>query len=330
MLRYPIFIILAIGFLFELFGMFAAPLTVFAQEGATQYRLVFVSEEDGNAEIFSMDIDGKNRKRLTNTHKDVKNIQPRVAPDGKRIVFVSSRDGADNLYVMDEEGGKTQKITSLIPPYYASSPVWSPDGKRIAYVLSYKDPDGKVRGSDIFSITSEGKENKQILQKRKLASDRIDWHQKQNVILYTAKNPKGGFLTIIIELDNENSESEFKFPGGDSLSCLCFMPDSPNRILCSGSLKNSDQGIFILERNKSENTRITLRIKKVLNRATSDNPVTCPVCSPDGKLVIFNVVQRGIPQIYVMDMIEKKPKSISGAKAAEYDPDWFPVITKGK
>ena len=75
----------------------------------TQAQIAFVSHRDGNPEIYLMDINGKNQRRLTNNrHED---WYPSWSPDGKRIVFHSNRDGhvidgrpTDEIYVMDADG----------------------------------------------------------------------------------------------------------------------------------------------------------------------------------------------------------------------------------
>ena len=94
---------------------------------------------DGNPEIYVMDADGKNQRRLTNNrHED---WGPSWSPDGKRIVFFSNRDGhvhakhgvpTYEIYVMDADGGTPRNLTNN--PNDDRDPSWSPDGKRIAFV----------------------------------------------------------------------------------------------------------------------------------------------------------------------------------------------------
>ena len=52
-----------------------------------QAQIAFVSDRDGNSEIYVMDANGKNQRRLTNN--PASDYSPSWSPDGKRIAFVS-------------------------------------------------------------------------------------------------------------------------------------------------------------------------------------------------------------------------------------------------
>ena len=61
--------------------------------------MVFVSNRDGNREIYVMDADGSNVKRITE-HPE-RDDYPAWHPDGKRIVYVSERKGRFDLWLRD-------------------------------------------------------------------------------------------------------------------------------------------------------------------------------------------------------------------------------------
>jgi hypothetical protein len=92
--------------------------------------LVFVSERDGNQEIYRMDTDGSEPVNLTRNRAS--DWTPSVSPDGTKVVFSSLRDGNWELYMMNADGSQPARMTFNEQPDYG--PVWSPDGSRIAFV----------------------------------------------------------------------------------------------------------------------------------------------------------------------------------------------------
>jgi Tol biopolymer transport system component len=73
-------------------------------------KLLFVSERDGNAEIYVMEASGNKQTRLT--YNDVTDHQPVWSPDGKTIVFVSELDGDSDIFVMNDKGENQTRLTN--------------------------------------------------------------------------------------------------------------------------------------------------------------------------------------------------------------------------
>ena len=134
---------------FLLAGVIVLVLTLLMVCVDAQAQITFVSDRDGNSEIYVMDNDGGNPRRLTNNPDG--DFQPSWSPDGKRIVFRSNRDGlmgpfgtTSDIYVMDADGGNQQRLTEN--RVHDGSPSWSPDGERIAFESDRK------RNSENFEI----------------------------------------------------------------------------------------------------------------------------------------------------------------------------------
>ena len=74
-------------------------------------QITFMSDRDGNFEIYVMNIDGSNQKRLTNSSID--DWYPSWSPDSSQIIF-SNTTGTDKksriIYVMNKDGSAVQKI----------------------------------------------------------------------------------------------------------------------------------------------------------------------------------------------------------------------------
>jgi dipeptidyl aminopeptidase/acylaminoacyl peptidase len=66
-------------------------------------KIAFMSDRDGNEEVYVMNPDGSGPVNLTNN--PAIDLKPAWSPDGKRIAFASNRDGGDfnsfEIYVMD-------------------------------------------------------------------------------------------------------------------------------------------------------------------------------------------------------------------------------------
>ena len=83
----------------------SAMLTLFLVLSGTaqaRKRIAFVSLRDGNKEIYIMDGNGENVRRLTNNRAS--DDAPSWSPNGQEIAFVSNRDGNKEIYVMDANG----------------------------------------------------------------------------------------------------------------------------------------------------------------------------------------------------------------------------------
>jgi len=75
-------------------------------------KIAFVSDCDGNDEIYIMNIDGSGQTNLTNNQADEWN--PFFSPDGNKIVFVSDRDGKMEIYIMNIDGSEQTKLTDEV------------------------------------------------------------------------------------------------------------------------------------------------------------------------------------------------------------------------
>ncbi|KGJ98559.1 hypothetical protein ND16A_0629 [Thalassotalea sp. ND16A] len=66
-------------------------------------QIVFMSDRDGNREIYTMDIDGSNQKRLT--VNDVADWNPSWFADGSKLIFTSeNKEDFFDIYMMNKDG----------------------------------------------------------------------------------------------------------------------------------------------------------------------------------------------------------------------------------
>ena len=94
-------------------------------------RIAFVSDRDGDKEIYVMNADGSGMMQVTDN--EFVDHSPAWSPDGGRIAFVSDRENDAemyDIYVMNADGSGVEQLTDGCSNY---RPAWSPDGDRIAF-----------------------------------------------------------------------------------------------------------------------------------------------------------------------------------------------------
>lgn len=107
-------------------------------------RIAFVSQRDGNPEIYVMNADGTGVTRITNDPQG--DGRPAFSADGQSLVFHSSRGGKQQIWSANIDG---TGLTQLTKDSINFSPTVSFDGQTIAYVsLRDKNYDIWLMGRD--------------------------------------------------------------------------------------------------------------------------------------------------------------------------------------
>jgi Tol biopolymer transport system component len=131
----------------------------FTPDGKT---VIFV-RRDGD--LYRVDTDGKNFKRLTEGNKYVEfKLSPKdshgstdgpdISPDGKKIAFIALKDGIANVFVVGIDGREKKQITSRKAS--CGRVRWSPDGNHLSFVSF----EGKY--PQLFVVPATGGEPRQL------------------------------------------------------------------------------------------------------------------------------------------------------------------------
>jgi len=90
-------------------------------------KIAFVSDRDGNGEIYVTDASGK--KQVNLTRNPANDYAPAWSPNGSQVAFVSdrARDGIDRIYLMNADGTNQRLLVE------GQDPSWFPDGSKIIY-----------------------------------------------------------------------------------------------------------------------------------------------------------------------------------------------------
>jgi len=116
----------------------------------TGEHLIFVSNRDGDEELYLFDMNELTTEKLTdNTTED---FSPSFSPDGQEIVFLSYRDDGWEIYKMNLTDKKISRLTRN--KYWDGFPKFSPDGEWIIF-SSKRD-----KSEDIYIMTKDGRNEK--------------------------------------------------------------------------------------------------------------------------------------------------------------------------
>ena len=108
------------------------------QWSPTGAAIAFVSERDGNTELYVVSADGARTRRLTRDPAPDEAFQ--WSPDGVRLAYVSYRDGAEptsigignaEIRIVDVRNGRIAQLSN--DPAWDGDPAWSPDGRWIVF-----------------------------------------------------------------------------------------------------------------------------------------------------------------------------------------------------
>jgi TolB protein len=155
-------------------------------------QLAAVLTRDGTSQIYLMNADGSNLRRLT--HSDAIDTEPFFTPDGQSIYFTSDRGGSPQIYRMAASGGEATRVT--FDGDYNVSPRVSPDGKTLAFIS---------RISGRFQLMAMDLESRQVQALTDGVRDESpSFAPNGRIILYAADNDNRGVLAAV------SSDGRFK------------------------------------------------------------------------------------------------------------------------
>ena len=188
-------------------------------------KLAFHATSQKNTDIYIVDADGKNLKRITD-HEGV-DSWPDWHPGGRKLAIASDRDGNLEIYVMSVGGNIIANLTNDPAPDKMSS--WAPDGRRIAF----SSKRGRTLG-DIYVMNSDGgnqvnytnHKGEDIQPEFSFEGDRIAWITRRdgtgNVWVMDSEVGEDGAQNIFEIFSQEEKQDITWNPNGKQVATIIF------------------------------------------------------------------------------------------------------------
>jgi dipeptidyl aminopeptidase/acylaminoacyl peptidase len=286
-------------------------------------KIVFETNRDGNAEIYSMNADGTNRVDFT--RNPAEDTDPRWSADGTRIVFASDRTGNYQIYTMNADGSGVIRVTH--DSNDDRRPAWTANGRILFQNGSF--PNRAINrinadGNGLQQLTPVSSDNATVAAAPRggriaFSSTRGDGTQR----LYTS-NADGSAAQLVLPSppgpETADVEADWS-PRGNQLLFVRFTFGGP---------VTSD--LYIVGSDGSGLRRLT---------NTADRLELQPAWSPDGtKITFFGITAIGTPDehdaVYTMNPDGSGVTEISTPRipyldafdADRIDPFWgIPFVT---
>jgi TolB protein len=269
------------------------------EKGIAHTKVVFSNNATGKKEIYVVDYDGYNLKRLTH-HRSI-SIFPRWSPGGKKIMYTSYRRGNPDLYIMNADGTNKKALSRRQGLNTPAS--YSPSGEFIALTLSR----GKL--PNIFLLNNKTRKMRQITFGNSL--DTSPYFSPNNNEIVFISGSAGRPQLYITDIFSATPKRLYTDGYSDSPA---WSPDAGSIIFTMRRPGVSNFDIYVYDITKGMYWGLTKGV------GSNENPSF----SPDGRFIAFSSLRFRHRELYIMFMDGTGQRRIADIKGDCFTPCWSP------
>lgn len=239
--------------------------------------IIFESNRDGHWQIYSMDIDGNNQKRVISSKFNDR--RPTWHPTKNMILFESDRNGVNDLFTYDLD---TKELVKLPIPLNGNKSYaqFAPNGKEL--IFNYKKSDNNY---NIYMIALNGKRLKTIVNNAYANMYPRFSPSGDAIVYFSRKHTKGEDDEIYIR--NMYNRDELRLTRWPTDNSWASISNSGNKIAYVTAMENSKPEIYIMNKDGKGQRRITF----------NDETDTLPNWSPQDFNLLISGFRDGSYQI---------------------------------
>lgn len=271
--------------------------------GGSQGEIAFISNRDGNFEIYTLPIGRGGFPQPTRlTTASAEDRAPAWSPDGSQIAFQTKRHGNWEIYVMQADGSAQTRLTNNSSDDV--SPNWSPDGKQILFT-SFRDGN-----REIYLMNADGSGQTRLTSTTGNEGSPVGSPDGSKIAFES--NRDGRWQIFVMEADGSNQTRLTNNGNVEDALNPSWSPDG-SKILFDTNLHGNLE-IYVMAADGANRTRLT----------SVDGNDYEPVWSPDGTLILFVSERDGNPELYMMAADGSTPKRLTSELKLDLSPAWRP------
>ena len=264
-------------------------------------RISFVSDRSGGElDIYLMDVDGSNVKRLTSGSGIREPVVPSWSASGRYLAYESCPEDTCHIVILSDDGTRQVRLTS----HDDFMPNWSPDGTQIAFTSSR---DGNW---EIYVMDADGSNQTRLTENPSVDAQPV-W-SPDGARLAFISNRNGNAEIYVMNANGSGKNRLTNDPADDTFPT--WSPDGAT--IAFQSDKEGASGIYQMDADGTG-------VRQLIG---GDHPDVNPGWSPDGTLVLFNSVRdsRLSDEIYAANVDGSDVTRLTDDPATDFSARWAP------